>query len=80
MRNIRLREKLKKNLNSDERRYGYLKHDINDYFSCIPLINDNQLRENEDTWQVYYQKAAYNEAIRSIATACPSLPFSVCKC
>ena len=64
MRNIRLREKLKKNLNSDERRYGFLKHDINDYFSCIPLINDNQIRvllkENEVTWQVYYEKAAYN--------------------
>ena len=41
---IRLREKLKKNLNTEDRRFGFLKHDINDYFACIPLINDNQFR------------------------------------
>ena len=40
VRNLRLREKLKKNLNTDDRRFGYLKHDINDYFNCIPMVDD----------------------------------------
>ena len=37
--NLKLREKIRTNLNSAERRFGFLKHDINDYFDCIPLIN-----------------------------------------
>ena len=37
--NLKLREKVKNNLNTAERKFGYLKHNLNSYLDCIPLIN-----------------------------------------
>ena len=39
--NLKLRETLKNNLNTNEKKFGFLQHDINDYFKCIPIVNDN---------------------------------------
>ena len=69
VRNIRLREKLKKNLNTDDRRFGFLKHDINDYFACVPLVDDTQMRQlldqDKTTWRTYYEKAAWNAKVEA---------------
>ena len=46
-----------------------MKHDINDYFQCIPLINDNQFRllleEDKTTWKTYYEKASWNAKLEA---------------
>ena len=59
--NLRLREKVRSNVNSPNKRFGFLKHDINDYFNCIPLINADKFKvlldEDRQVWKTYSEKA-----------------------
>ena len=60
--NLKLREKIRQNLNSPQKRFGYLKHDINDYFDCIPLMKAEQFRdlleEDRQVWKSYSEEAS----------------------
>ena len=59
---LKLREKIRQNLNSPEKRFGYLKHDINDYFECIPMMKADQFRdlleEDRQVWKSYSEEAS----------------------
>lgn len=58
---LKLKEKIKNNLNTPDKRFGYLKHNLEAYMDCIPLLNADQLSAylNEDraVWKTYYEKA-----------------------
>ena len=57
-----MREKIRNNINSSDRRFGVLNHDINEYFDCIPLINTDQfktlLNKDKTVWKTYSDKAS----------------------
>ena len=60
-RNLDLREKIKNNLNSAEKRMGFLNHNGKDYYSALPLINVKYFKtltdEDREVWREFTTKA-----------------------
>ena len=59
---MKLREKIKDNLNSADRRLGFLNHNGMDYYSCLPIIHVKKfkalLEEDRSVWKQFYEKAS----------------------
>ena len=60
--NMKLREKIKSNLNSADKRLGFLNHDGMEYYSCLPIIHAKRLKalleEDRSVWKRFYEKAS----------------------
>ena len=60
--NLDLREKIKINLNTAEKRMGFLNHEGKDYYSALPLINVKYFKSltdgDREVWREFTNKAA----------------------
>ena len=60
--NLTLREKIRMNLNTESKKFGFLKHSQQVYFDCIPLVDVDRftalMNKDKEIWQSYYSKAA----------------------
>ena len=60
--NMKLREKIKSNLNSADRRLGFLNHEGMEYYSCLPIIHVKKLKtlleEDRSVWKQFHEKAS----------------------
>ena len=58
---MKLRENIKNNLNSAEKRFGFLNHPGRDYYGIIPIINAKKfkdlLEEDRSVWRTFYHTA-----------------------
>ena len=50
------------NLNSEYKKFGFLKHSQQIYFDCIPLVDVDGftalMNKDKEIWKSYYSKAA----------------------